>query len=118
LIIVNLNLLKSVFFISNPRVVEILSLYKYFQKTPKKLIRFFLNSLNTFFSEICLFPLEFRGYTIPKGTVIIPNLWSAHRDPTVWENPDDFNPARFLDEQGKLLRKECFIPFGIGMFFQ
>ncbi|XP_042617774.1 LOW QUALITY PROTEIN: cytochrome P450 2U1 [Cyprinus carpio] len=57
---------------------------------------------------------EFRGYTIPKGTVIIPNLWSVHRDPTVWESPDDFNPDRFLDEQGKLLRKDCFIPFGIG----
>ncbi|XP_016429803.1 cytochrome P450 2U1-like [Sinocyclocheilus rhinocerous] len=61
---------------------------------------------------------EFRGYTIPKGTVIIPNLWSVHRDPTVWENPDDFNPDRFLDEQGKLLRKDCFIPFGIGMFLE
>ncbi|XP_064859864.1 cytochrome P450 2U1 [Oncorhynchus nerka] len=57
---------------------------------------------------------EFRGYTIPKGTVIIPNLWSVHRDPTVWEEPDDFNPSRFLDDQGNLLRKECFIPFGIG----
>ncbi|KAM6972214.1 cytochrome P450 2U1 [Aplochiton taeniatus] len=57
---------------------------------------------------------EFRGYTIPKGTVIIPNLWSVHRDPTVWESPDDFNPARFLDEHGKLQRKEYFIPFGIG----
>ncbi|KAM9400029.1 cytochrome P450 2U1 isoform 1-T1 [Salvelinus alpinus] len=57
---------------------------------------------------------EFRGYTIPKGTVIIPNLWSVHRDPTMWEEPDDFNPSRFLDDQGNLLRKECFIPFGIG----
>ncbi|MCJ8730262.1 hypothetical protein PDJAM_G00182300 [Pangasius djambal] len=57
---------------------------------------------------------EFRGYTIPKGTVILPNLWSVHRDPTVWENPDDFNPSRFLDEKGQLLRKEYFIPFGIG----
>ncbi|XP_076150896.1 cytochrome P450 2U1 isoform X1 [Alosa pseudoharengus] len=56
----------------------------------------------------------FRGYTIPKGTVIIPNLWSVHRDPSVWDSPDDFNPSRFLDEQGKLLRKEYFIPFGIG----
>ncbi|XP_030643825.1 cytochrome P450 2U1 [Chanos chanos] len=56
----------------------------------------------------------FRGYTIPKGTVIIPNLWSVHRDPTVWENPDDFNPDRFLDDKGNLLRRECFIPFGIG----
>ncbi|XP_010886716.2 cytochrome P450 2U1 [Esox lucius] len=57
---------------------------------------------------------EFRGYTIPKGTVIVPNLWSVHRDPTVWDKPDDFKPSRFLDDQGKLLRKACFMPFGIG----
>lgn len=57
---------------------------------------------------------EFRGYTIPKGTVIVPNLWSVHRDPTVWDDPDSFNPARFLDQDGKLLRKEYFMPFGIG----
>ncbi|KAM4584978.1 cytochrome P450 2U1 [Odontesthes bonariensis] len=58
--------------------------------------------------------IEFRGYTIPKGTVIFPNLWSVHRDPTVWEDADTFNPARFLDDEGRLVRKECFIPFGIG----
>ncbi|XP_030004967.1 cytochrome P450 2U1 isoform X1 [Sphaeramia orbicularis] len=57
---------------------------------------------------------KFRGYSIPKGTVIIPNLWSVHRDPTVWDDPDSFNPSRFLDSEGKLLRKECFMPFGIG----
>lgn len=57
---------------------------------------------------------EFRGYTIPKGTVIVPNLYSVHRDPSVWDDPNTFNPARFLDEEGKLLRKEFFIPFGIG----
>ncbi|XP_072318852.1 cytochrome P450 2U1 [Eucyclogobius newberryi] len=57
---------------------------------------------------------EFCGYSIPKGTVIIPNLWSVHRDPTVWDEPDHFNPERFLDPEGKLLRKEYFIPFGIG----
>lgn len=58
--------------------------------------------------------IEFRGYTIPKGTVIVPNLWSVHRDPTVWDDPDSFNPTRFLDDEGHLLRKEYFIPFGIG----
>ncbi|KAH0615907.1 hypothetical protein JD844_026534 [Phrynosoma platyrhinos] len=55
-----------------------------------------------------------QGYTIPKGSVIIPNLWSVHRDPRIWEKPDDFHPARFLDENGQLLKKETFIPFGIG----
>ncbi|CAI5784534.1 cytochrome P450 2U1 [Podarcis lilfordi] len=55
-----------------------------------------------------------QGYTIPKGSIIIPNLWSVHRDPNIWENPDDFHPARFLDENGQLIKKETFIPFGIG----
>ncbi|KAM4595017.1 cytochrome P450 2U1 isoform 1-T1 [Fundulus diaphanus] len=57
---------------------------------------------------------EFKGYTIPKGTVIMPNLYSVHRDPSVWDDPGAFNPARFLDDEGKLLRREFFIPFGVG----
>ncbi|XP_018611667.1 cytochrome P450 2U1 [Scleropages formosus] len=57
---------------------------------------------------------EFRGYTIPKGTVIFPHLWAVHRDPTLWEKPDVFNPYRFLDENGEVNRKEFFIPFGTG----
>lgn len=61
---------------------------------------------------------EFRGYTIPKGTVVLANLWSVHRDPTEWDDPDCFDPTRFLDEKGTLLRKECFIPFGIGRLYQ
>ncbi|XP_005406339.2 PREDICTED: cytochrome P450 2U1, partial [Chinchilla lanigera] len=55
-----------------------------------------------------------QGYTIPKGTVILPNLWAVHRDPAIWENPDEFHPSRFLDDQGQLLKTEAFIPFGIG----
>ncbi|XP_061626767.1 cytochrome P450 2U1 [Phyllopteryx taeniolatus] len=57
---------------------------------------------------------DFRGFTIPQGTVLLPNLWSVHRDPAAWEQPDSFRPERFLDDEGKLARKECFMPFGIG----
>ncbi|KAI1883606.1 hypothetical protein AGOR_G00233300 [Albula goreensis] len=56
----------------------------------------------------------FRDYVIPKGTVILPNLWSVHRDPTVWDNPDTFHPCRFLNGNGQIQRRECFVPFGIG----
>ncbi|KAG8519426.1 Cytochrome P450 2U1, partial [Galemys pyrenaicus] len=51
---------------------------------------------------------------IPKGTLVLPNLWSVHRDPAIWEKPADFDPNRFLDDQGQLIKKETFIPFGIG----
>ncbi|KAM8939427.1 cytochrome P450 2U1 [Pelodytes ibericus] len=56
----------------------------------------------------------FQGYTIPKGSVVMPNLWGVHRDPMMWEKPNDFNPGRFIDEHGQILKKEAFIPFGIG----
>lgn len=44
----------------------------------------------------------------------MPNLWSVHRDPNIWEKPDEFQPSRFLDENGQLIKKESFIPFGMG----
>ncbi|XP_045393397.1 cytochrome P450 2U1 isoform X3 [Lemur catta] len=59
-------------------------------------------------------PGVLQGFTIPKGTMILPNLWSIHRDPAIWEKPEDFCPHRFLDDQGQLIKKETFIPFGIG----
>ncbi|XP_037686352.1 cytochrome P450 2U1 [Choloepus didactylus] len=55
-----------------------------------------------------------QGYTIPKDTIVLPNLWSVHRDPVIWEKPEDFCPNRFLDAQGQLIKKDTFIPFGIG----
>ncbi|OAY35042.2 hypothetical protein MANES_12G066002v8 [Manihot esculenta] len=36
------------------------------------------------------------GYHIPKGTRLFTNLWKLHRDPSVWPNPEEFKPDRFL----------------------
>lgn len=56
------------------------------------------------------------GYFIPKGTTVIPNLWSLHHDSSVWEDPYKFMPERFLDEDGSFLppRADRFLPFGSG----
>ncbi|XP_006839518.1 PREDICTED: cytochrome P450 1B1-like [Chrysochloris asiatica] len=40
------------------------------------------------------------GYHIPKNTVVFVNQWSVNHDPVKWPNPEDFNPARFLDKDG------------------
>ncbi|KAL1936980.1 hypothetical protein VTO73DRAFT_2440 [Trametes versicolor] len=39
---------------------------------------------------------EYSGYCIPKGSIIIPNLWAFSRDPDVYPDPEAFNPDRFL----------------------
>ncbi|XP_045405382.1 cytochrome P450 1B1 [Lemur catta] len=40
------------------------------------------------------------GYHIPKDTVVFVNQWSVNHDPVKWPNPEDFDPARFLDKDG------------------
>ncbi|XP_078604850.1 cytochrome P450 2U1-like isoform X1 [Branchiostoma floridae x Branchiostoma japonicum] len=57
----------------------------------------------------------FRGYAIPAGTQVFPNLWSANMDPEYWPDPEKFDPRRFLDSDGKLVtRPGSFMPFSTG----
>ncbi|KAI8628042.1 cytochrome P450 oxidoreductase OrdA-like protein [Xylariaceae sp. FL1651] len=37
-----------------------------------------------------------NGYHIPKGSIIIPNIWWFTHDPAVYPNPLIFNPSRYL----------------------
>ncbi|XP_026579211.1 cytochrome P450 2J2-like [Pseudonaja textilis] len=55
-----------------------------------------------------------RGYHIPKGTFIFPDLRSVLFDPEQWETPEKFNPNNFLDKDGKFIDREEFLPFGLG----
>ncbi|XP_055551501.1 cytochrome P450 18a1 isoform X2 [Wyeomyia smithii] len=55
-----------------------------------------------------------NGYTIPAGSYVVPLINSVHMDPTLWDNPEKFNPNRFLDAEGKVHKPEYFIPFGVG----
>lgn len=42
------------------------------------------------------------GYHIRKNTVVFINQWSVNHDPVKWTTPEDFDPTRFLDENGSL----------------
>eukprot|EP00062_Callorhinchus_milii_P003644 gi/632941764/ref/XP_007886041.1/ PREDICTED: LOW QUALITY PROTEIN: vitamin D 25-hydroxylase [Callorhinchus milii] len=55
-----------------------------------------------------------RGYSIPKGTMVITNLYSVHFDEKYWSNPEIFCPERFLDSNGQFVKKEAFVPFSLG----
>ncbi|KAF8741962.1 cytochrome P450, partial [Rhizoctonia solani] len=37
-----------------------------------------------------------EGYKIPKGTTLLPNIWSMSRDATMYPSPNEFLPERFL----------------------
>ncbi|KAI0753233.1 cytochrome P450 [Daedaleopsis nitida] len=59
---------------------------------------------------------EYRGYCIPKGSIIIANIWAYSRNPDVYPDPETFFPERFLKD-GRLnaeVRDSATIAFGYG----
>ncbi|XP_060086973.1 cytochrome P450 2K6-like [Heteronotia binoei] len=54
------------------------------------------------------------GYFIPKGTQIIPSLYSVLYDESEWEKPFQFYPEHFLDSEGKFVKRDAFLPFSAG----
>ncbi|XP_052106618.1 cytochrome P450 2C29-like isoform X3 [Mytilus californianus] len=52
-----------------------------------------------------------NGFKIPKNTIIDPSLISAHFDETIWRDPKEFNPGRFLNQNNDIINKEYLIPF-------
>jgi len=57
---------------------------------------------------------NFEGYEIPKGTLLLQNLWANHRDERIWKYPWDFYPEHFLDKDGNYVSQEGFLPFSTG----
>ena len=42
----------------------------------------------------------FEGYSIKRGTPVIFNMYSAHRDDSIFSDPGQFRPDRFIREDG------------------
>ncbi|TKY53285.1 3,9-dihydroxypterocarpan 6A-monooxygenase [Spatholobus suberectus] len=60
-----------------------------------------------------------NGYDIPARTTVFVNVWAIGRDPNYWENPLEFQPERFLNEEGQSpldLKGQHFelLSFGVG----
>ncbi|KAG8966557.1 hypothetical protein FRC03_011695 [Tulasnella sp. 419] len=43
--------------------------------------------------------VTYKGYHIPAGTTIFVNNWGIFHDPQVYENPEIFNPDRFIESE-------------------
>jgi cytochrome P450 len=51
-----------------------------------------------------------EGYTLSKGTVVIPAIHHIHNNPKVWDNPARFDPDRWDSEEVKNRHKAAYDP--------
>ncbi|KJA21689.1 hypothetical protein HYPSUDRAFT_67610 [Hypholoma sublateritium FD-334 SS-4] len=56
----------------------------------------------------------YKGYYIPKETMILTNLWAIAHDLRRYSEPERFNPSRFIDENGRLNNDDVAYVFGFG----
>lgn len=55
------------------------------------------------------------GYDIPRGSIVHVNVWAIARDPTVWKDPLEFWPERFLENDIDMKGHDYrLLPFGAG----
>ncbi|ELU17903.1 hypothetical protein CAPTEDRAFT_104679 [Capitella teleta] len=61
-----------------------------------------------------------QGHNIPAGSTVLMNLYHLHHDEEFWMNPYEFQPERFLNDDGGLVsashpNRRHLMPFGAGL---
>jgi len=54
------------------------------------------------------------GYDVTPGTVLAISIYTLHRHPAFWEDPETFDPGRFSPDRALRQYKFSYIPFGAG----
>ncbi|MFA5955872.1 cytochrome P450 [Hyphomicrobium sp.] len=58
--------------------------------------------------------MEIGGKQLPKPTLIVIPIFAVHRHTALWQDPNRFDPDRFLPENEARYPRTQFMPFGYG----
>ncbi|XP_015790034.1 cytochrome P450 2J6-like [Tetranychus urticae] len=59
--------------------------------------------------------LKIGNFNVPKDSTVILNFWTINRDPSLYIKPDEFDPSRFLTDNGtKAVKPQFLTPFSKG----
>jgi cytochrome P450 len=59
-------------------------------------------------------PDDLAGKRIRKNSLVIVSQWVLHRHRLLWDNPDCFDPRRFLPGSREKIDRFAYLPFGAG----
>ena len=64
--------------------------------------------------RVCTKDWKLDGVRIKKGMTVIIPVWAANRNPKYYENPDEFDPERFMPYNKDKMHPYAFTSFGHG----
>lgn len=67
--------------------------------------------------RIAVEPDTIGGYHVPAGADVLICPYTLHRHPDFWDEPDRFDPDRFLPERSADRPRYAYVPFGAGPRF-
>ncbi len=65
-------------------------------------------------SREALGPDDLCGRRIRKGALVIVSPYVLHRHKLLWDDPESFDPGRFLPGQREKIDRFSYLPFGVG----
>lgn len=91
---------------------------KYLQKVMQETLRLYAVIPNVTREATEDVTIKEADVTIPKDTVVLIPFYLINRDPTLWDNPSEFNPDRFEElssgDASFTSARKGFFPFGYG----
>jgi cytochrome P450 len=65
-------------------------------------------------SRVALGPDEIAGQAVKPGSLIVIAPYVLHRHRMLWNDPDVFDPSRFLGDSRQRINRFAYMPFGAG----
>ena len=62
----------------------------------------------------CVRPTDLRGHAARPGHTFLISVNGLHRNPRLWDDPDQFRPERFRPDRAAAIAKHRYLPFGAG----
>jgi cytochrome P450 len=66
------------------------------------------------FARDSLADCQIGGWPVPGGSTVIMSQWVLHRDPRYWDQPERFDPTRWVGNLAARLPRFVYFPFGGG----
>lgn len=95
---------------ADSRTAERITAAPYLDATVKEVLR--IAPIFTFTLRQLTEPMRLAGYDLPAGALVAPCIYLVHRRADIWDEPERFNPKRFLDSRHPA---HHFLPFGGGI---